>query len=303
MDRLAGKVALVFGAGPNIGGTIAHFMAREGAAVAVMDSDAAQAERTRSFLAGRGHQAFAVTGNASQEEEISRAVDATVAHFGGLDIAVNLAAVMREHPLDELTLDDWNLQIAESLTPGMLTTKYAARAMTKLGSRGSIIHGLSTGAHYGHAGRPGYTAVKAGLLNMARTAAMEVAHLGIRVNTITPIGMENNIWDESLRSFGIPKSRYTYTIEDVLQSIPLGRLPRASDIAWAAVFLASEESSFITATDIAVDGGTRYKYPIWRPGNFSGITLAEYKKTLKITEYGEPVRDYDEPSDAPGEAR
>jgi hypothetical protein len=77
--------------------------------------------------------------------------------------------------------------------------------------------------------------------------------------------------------------------------IPLGRLPRASDIAWAVVFLASDESSFMTGIDIPVDGGIRAKYPMWRPGDFTGLDEEAYLEGLKITEYGEPVRDFKKP--------
>jgi NAD(P)-dependent dehydrogenase (short-subunit alcohol dehydrogenase family) len=320
MDRLKHKVALVFGAGPNLGGTIAHFMAREGAKVAVTDKNPAQAEATCAFLASRGYVATAITGDASEETDISRSVDEAVGRFGGLDIMVNLAAIAGGKSIDEVTLEDWNRQIKGSLTAGMLTTKYALRAMAKLGRRGSLVHILSTGAHYGHPGRPGYTAVKAGLLNMARTAAMEVAHLGIRVNTITPIGMEHNLWtsrkksgdDARTRNIATldevlernrrdtpdpanPESRFKYSREDVLKAIPLGRFPRASDIAWAAVFLGSDESEFITGADIPVDGGVRARYPVWTPGDGADLTLETYMRQLKITEYGEPVRDFLEP--------
>ena len=290
MGRLINKVALVYGAGPNFGGTIAHFMAREGAKVAVLDIKAENAAATRDFLVSRGYESLAITGDASDDSDIRRSVDATVEHFGRLDVAVNIAGMLRIRPLDELTVPEWNETIRETLTPGMLITKYVLEAMTKLGTRGSLIHLLSSHAHWGQPNRPAYSAVKAGLLNMARAAAMEVAHLGIRVNTITPIGMEHNLWKIGLSN--APRTRYSFDYNDVLKTIPLGRLPRTTDIAWTVVFLASEESSFITGADIPVDGGVRAKYPMWRPGEFTGANVESYLETVQVTEYGEPVRDF-----------
>jgi NAD(P)-dependent dehydrogenase (short-subunit alcohol dehydrogenase family) len=290
MDRLANKVALVFGAGPNFGGTIAHFLAREGAKVAVVDIKAENAAATQDFLASRGYESLAITGDASDTDDIRRSVDKTIEHFGGLDIAVNIAGVLRVKPLEEMSLGDWNQSVRETLTPGMVTNKYVLEAMTKLGTRGSLIHLLSSHAHWGQPNRPAYSAMKAGLLNMARAAAMEVAHLGIRVNTITPIGMEHNIWKIGLSN--APRTRYSFDYNDVLKMVPLGRLPRASDIAWAVVFLASDVSSFITGADIPVDGGVRAKYPMWMPGAFTGLNEEAYLEGLQITEYGEPVRDF-----------
>jgi hypothetical protein len=90
--------------------------------------------------------------------------------------------------------------------------------------------------------------------------------------------------------FVAPKRRSFYSRDDYLKMIPLERFPRASDLAWAAVFLASDESSFLTGIDIPVDGGLRYKYPAWRPGDFTGVNLESYAKQIDVTEYGEAVR-------------
>ncbi|HXP94921.1 MAG TPA: SDR family oxidoreductase, partial [Candidatus Binatia bacterium] len=178
-------------------------------------------------------------------------------------------------------------------TAGMLTTKHAAKAMIASGASGSIIHLLSTAAHFGEASGAAYTASKAALLNFARSAAMDLAHEGIRVNTITPCAMEHQLWtrmrDEIFDPhFVAPKRRSFYSRDDYLKMIPLERFPRASDLAWAAVFLASDESSFLTGIDIPVDGGLRFKYPAWRPGDYTNVNIHDYAKTIERTEYGEP---------------
>ena len=292
MDRLKGKTALVFGAGPNIGGTIAHFLAREGARVAISDIDPNAASETADFLTGRGYEAIAFTGDALKEGDVARVVEETVAHWHQLDIAVNTSGQVYWSPLLEIDLKKWNEALASYPTAGMLTSKHAARAMIAGGRHGSIIHILSTAAHFGEASAAAYTAAKAALLNFCRSAAMDLAHEQIRVNTITPCAMEHNLWtqmrDEIFDpAFKKPNRRSFYSRDDYLKMIPLERFPRASDIAWAAVFLASDEANFLTSVDIPVDGGLRFKYPAWRPGDFTGVNIGDYAKSIRITRYGE----------------
>lgn len=294
MGRLDDKVALVFGAGPNVGGTVAHWLAREGARVAVCDFEAA-AQETVEFLVGRGYEAIALSGDATSEGDVERVVGEAVDRFGYLDTMVNLAGNVVWGEVTEMALDDWDRCVGSFLSAGFLTTKHTARAMLRGGRRGSIIHLLSTAAHFGEAGAAAYCTAKAGLLNLARAAAMDLAHAGIRVNTITPCALEQQLWmnmrDEV--TTGPPlRTRSFYSRDDYLKMIPLGRFPRASDIAAAAVFLASDESEIITGVDIPVDGGLRFKYPTWRPGDYTGANIQDYLGTVKITRYGEPVQGF-----------
>jgi NAD(P)-dependent dehydrogenase (short-subunit alcohol dehydrogenase family) len=294
-QRLDGKVAIVFGAGPNIGGTIAHFLAREGARVVVSDvSDDAMAA-TLAFLQSRGLEASAAGGNATIEADVARVVARAVELHGRLDVIVNMAGKIHWSPIVDMDLEAWSKTLLSYPTAGMLTTKHAARAMIAGGIRGSIIHLLSTAAHYGEASGAAYTAAKGALLNLARSAAMDLAHDGIRVNTITPCAMEHQLWtnmkDEVLDpGFVAPNTRSFYSRDDYLKMIPLERFPRAADLAWAAVFLASDESAFLTGIDIPVDGGLRFKYPAWRPGDYTGVDIESYAKAVYVTEYGESVR-------------
>ena len=254
MHRLDGKTAIVFGAGPNIGGTIAHFFAREGARVAVADISADASADTVAILKSRGCEALALAGNAIDEADVARIVDATVDYYGQVDIVVNMAGKVHWSSVVDMELEDWKEALLSYPTAGMLTTKHAARAMIGSGTQGSIIHLLSTAAHFGEASAAAYCAAKAALLNFARSAAMDLAHEGIRVNTITPCGMEHNLWtiyrDEiDDPNFAAPQTstpnrrggRSFYSRDDYLKMIPLERFPRASDIAWAAVFLAADE--------------------------------------------------------------
>jgi NAD(P)-dependent dehydrogenase (short-subunit alcohol dehydrogenase family) len=292
ISRLTGKVAIVFGAGPNIGGTIAHFLAREGARVVVCDIVPAAAEATVAFIAAHGGEALALAGSALDEAAVERVVARAVEHFGGVDIVVNMAGKVHWSSVLDMDLTAWNEAVLSFPTAGMLTTKHAARAMIATGRGGSIIHLLSTAAHFGEASGAAYTAAKAALLNFSRSAAMDLAHAGIRVNTITPCAMEHQLWtamrDEIFdASFEPPHTRSFYSRDDYLKSIPLGRFPRASDLAWAAVFLASDEAGFLTGIDIPVDGGLRFKYPAWRPGDYTGANIADYARAIERTEYGE----------------
>jgi NAD(P)-dependent dehydrogenase (short-subunit alcohol dehydrogenase family) len=186
MRRLTGKVAIVFGAGPNIGGTIAHFMAREGARVLVTDLSLGAAEETARFIRSRGHEATAAVGNAVEEADVERMVATAIERYGRLDVIVNMAGKVHWSHVLEMKIDEWKEAITSFPTAGLITTKHAARAMIAAGNGGSIIHLLSTTAHFGQPEAAAYATAKAGLMNLARSAAMDLASYGIRVNTITP---------------------------------------------------------------------------------------------------------------------
>ena len=166
MGRLEGKVAIVFGAGPNIGGTIAHFLAREGARIAVSDISADAAHETVEFLTSRGFTAAAFVGNALEEAAVAGAVAGTVARFGHVDVIVNMAGKVHWSSVLDMELAEWREAVLSFPTAGMLTTKHGARAMIAGGRKGSIIHLLSTAAHFGEASGAAYTAAKAALLNL-----------------------------------------------------------------------------------------------------------------------------------------
>lgn len=290
MNRLSGKVAIVFGAGPNIGGTIAHFMAREGARVAVADLNAQAAEEAAQFLLSRGYDSVGLRGNAIEEGSVSNVVAEAVNRYGRVDIVVNMAGKVHWSPVTEMDIGDWNEAVLSFPTAGMLTTKHAAKAMIRAGHGGSIIHILSTAAHFGEASGAAYCASKAALLNFARSAAMDLAHDGIRVNTVTPCSMEHQLWtlmkDEiSDPTFIAPKTRSFYSRDDYLKMIPLERFCRPADLAWAVVFLASDEASFLTGVDIPVDGGLRFKYPTWRPGDYTQVNIEDYVRQINVTGY------------------
>jgi NAD(P)-dependent dehydrogenase (short-subunit alcohol dehydrogenase family) len=202
-----------------------------------------------------------------------------------------MAGKVHWSPISEMDCEEWRNAVLSFPTAGMLTTKHASKAMMKNGG-GSIIHLLSTAAHFGQPSGAAYCTAKAALLNFARSAAMELASAGIRVNTITPCAMEHQLWTKMRKEvaenrFERVKNRPQYSREQFFNQIPLGRFPRAADIAWAAVFLASDESCFITGADIPVDGGLRFKYPAWQASE--GTAYQDYVASIERTAYGEPV--------------
>ena len=294
MDRLANKVAIVFGAGPNIGGTIAHFLAREGASVVVSDISLSAAQETVDFIRAKGFAAHPVQGNATVQDDVRRIVAETVATYGRVDIAVNMAGRVHWSHLLDMDMDDWNESVLSFPTAGLLTTRFTAQAMIDGGHGGSIIHLLSTAAHFGEADGTAYTSSKAALLSFARSAAMDLAQYGIRVNTVTPCAMEHQLWtlmrDEVLDpNWEKPTRGGFYSRDDYLKMLPLQRFPRASDLAWATVFLASDEAQIITGIDIPVDAGLRHKYPTWTPGDHTGVNIRDFAAKTYITRFGEPV--------------
>jgi len=140
MKRLEEKIAIVFGAGPNIGGTIAHFLAREGARVAVSDINPDAARKTTDFITGRGYEAIALAGDAMDETAVERIVGDTVARYGGLDIIVNMAGKVHWSSVLDMELDAWREAVLSFPTAGMLTTKHAAKAMIAGGRAGGQHH-------------------------------------------------------------------------------------------------------------------------------------------------------------------
>ncbi|HEY8856452.1 MAG TPA: SDR family NAD(P)-dependent oxidoreductase [Rugosibacter sp.] len=292
MDRLKNRVALVFGGSPHIAGTCAHGFAKEGARIAICDYKQEVADAAVAYLKAKGHDAFAITGDPTEEDQAREIVAKAVAHYGTVDIMFNQVGNQYRHSVMDFNLYDWNKQIKGYLTGGMLTTKYTARAMVEKGVKGSIIHIISDAGHQGEPGNSGYSAAKAGLLNYCRAAAMELAEFGIRVNTISPTFMDHLFWQYPAKMLN-PRilGPHNMSANDFLQGIPLRRFCNARDIANAAVFLASDESAYITAVDIPLDGGARGKYWPWQPGKHSHISVEQILETLQPHRFGDPVDD------------
>ena len=299
MGKLDGKVAFITGASRNMGGAMAHFMAKEGAIIAANDLVPEVAEETVTFLKSKGYEAMAVPGNVSDEAAVIAMVKKVVDTYGHIDILVNNAGKQYQKGVLQTDLTEWNEQLSVLLTGPMLLTREVCNVMVEKQIAGSVIIIASSAGHSGQPGNLAYCTSKGGLLNFARSAAMDLAQYGIRVNTITPTGMEHNLYrsrpspksDVMASRTPPPRTYSSYTAADTLKAIPLKRFPRTSDIAKAAVFLASDDSAMTTGADLRVDGGILARYHQWVPGEFSGISLDEYREDMHVLAWGEPVTD------------
>ena len=241
--RLQGKAALVTGAGSGIGKAIALAYAREGASVMCADRNAATADATAKEIAAAGGVAASVAADVGIAADCQLQVDRTVAAFGRIDILVNNAGVAFHRLFLDTTLADWERLLRVNLTGQFLTAQAAARRMVEQRS-GRIVNMGSISGQRGGTGRSAYGTAKAGLMQLTRVMAVELAPLGIAVNAIAPGPIRTPITNHG------PEQTKAY-----LDRIPAGDYGRAEHIAAAAVFLASDDCQFIHGETLNVDGG------------------------------------------------
>lgn len=251
MSRLAGKVAIVTGGGGGIGAATARELAREGAAVAVADIDEAKAVGVADEIRRSGSPAIALGGDLAQEESVRAAVESTVAEFGRVDILHNNAALTassflsRDTTVSEMSLDVWQRSLEVNLGSQLLMCKYTVPEMRKTGG-GSIINMSSGAALSGDRTRLAYGVSKSGVHTLTMYVAASEGRRGVRANTIVP-GL---IITDAVRA---------HLTEDIISG--LGRatltpyLGQPRDVADLVVFLASEQSRYITGQMITIDGG------------------------------------------------
>ncbi len=242
--KLEGKVAIITGAGRNIGEEIARVFAREGAAVVVNDISLEAAQRVAGEIKASGGRALAVGGDVSNSRDVRVMIERTVAEFGGLDILVNNAALTVNKTILDTTEEEWDLCLAVTLKGQFLCGKYAAEQMVKQGRGGKIVNLSSTSGVRGNRAKLAYCAAKGGVMNLTRAMAIDLAPYRIRVNTVIPtltgtaVGKDSG---EEARSY---------------KSVPLGRLGQPHDQAMAVLFMASDDSDFVTGAELRVDGGS-----------------------------------------------
>lgn len=241
--RLENKVAIITGAGRNIGEDIAKTFAAEGAKVAVVDLDQGRGERVTGEInaACRDH-ALQVVCDVSAAASVEGMVKAVAQKWGGVDILVNNAAWTDRKTILDLTEEEWDKVMNISLKSVFLCTKFAARVMVDQKRKGRIVNISSTSGHTGRKDATAYTAAKAAILNLTRSLAVQLGPHGIRVNSVTPNRIGSPVGEDL-----VPENRYVSNL--------VGRRGVPQDIANAVLFLASDESDFITAADLLVDGG------------------------------------------------
>jgi NAD(P)-dependent dehydrogenase (short-subunit alcohol dehydrogenase family) len=247
--RLKDKVAIVTGSGRGIGEGIVMRFAEEGAKIVVNDVNEADAANVVNQVKAKGGQAVAVLGSVSDRATVQKMVDTAVKEFGTLDIIVNNAGITRDVMLHKMTADQWNAVIDVNLTGVFYGIQCAARYMREKGY-GKIVNISSTSA-LGNAGQLNYSATKAGVIGMTKTAAKELGAKGVNVNAIAP-GM---IWTDMMKS--MPPDVIKQMDAMLPFIVPMNRKGSPQDIANLALFLASDESSFITGQVIFCDGGMK----------------------------------------------
>ena len=263
--KLSGKVAIVTGTSPNIGGGLAGGLADEGAKVVCVDVVADNARQCAAWIAQQGGDSLGIVCDTTDEAQVEAMVARVREAYGGVDLLVNNAGILGGESVLDMPLERWNRQIAVNLTGTFLCTKHVARLMVEQGRRGSIIVIVSTAGHQGQAGNIGYCTSKSGLLNFTRAAAMDLAKHGIRVNSLTPTATDVAEGVERAVAWGRARSERGGRLLDFAKMIPGGELPSPHHYARAAVFLASDDAEMITGFDLRVDAGAIAKYWPWIP--------------------------------------
>lgn len=261
--KLAGKVALITGASPNIMGGIAEGMADEGAKIVAVDIRPDYAEQCAEAIRKRGGEAISIVCDVTDPEQVKAAVTRAREAFAGIDILVNGAVIQNRKGIREITFEEWKRQTSVILDGTFLFTKYVAELMIEQGRKGCIINLAATDGQQGNPRNVGYGTGKGGILNFTRCVAMELAAYGIRVNSLTPTGTDPSEGLERTARWGVQLDRPLPTPDGA--RLPLGRAPRPSDYARAAVFLASDDAEMITGFDLRVDGGAVARYWGWDP--------------------------------------
>jgi len=263
--KLAGKVAIVTGTSPNIGGGIAEGLADEGARVVCVDVLADNAQHCAEAIRQRGGDALGVPCDVTDEGQVAAMVARAREAYGGVDVLVNNAGILGGQSVLDMPLERWTRQLAVNLTGTFLCTKHVARLMVERGTRGSIIVIVSTAGHQGQAGNIGYCTSKSGLLNFTRAAAMDLVRHGIRVNSLTPTATDAEEGLQRAVAWGRPRAERGARVLDFARMLPMDHLPSPRHYARAAVFLASDDSEMITGVDLRVDAGAIAKYWPWIP--------------------------------------
>lgn len=247
-DDLSGKVALVTGGASGIGLATARRFAQAGAQVLLADLDAAAGGRAVEGLAAEGLTATFVQADVACEDDVRRMVERALDVHGALHVLFNNAGVSSgSEPVTEVALEDWNRILAVNLTGTFLGMKHGIAAMLK-GGGGSVINNASVFGLVGMAGQAAYTASKGGVLQLTRTAALEFAAKGVRVNAICPGFTETPILAKPT-----PAEATRMAMGRALT--PLGRYAQPAEIAELALFLASSRAAYITGAVLPVDGG------------------------------------------------
>ena len=248
--RLADRVALITGATSGIGRATAILFAREGARLALTGRNEERGREVVAEIRGSGGRAIFLRSDVRRDAECRAAVEQAVAEYGRLDVLFNNAGVFFPNTAVECTEQEWDEQVDSSLKGAFLMSKYALPHMIRQG-RGSIIHNSSGWGIVGGDRAVAYCAAKGGLVLLAKAMAIDHGRQGIRVNCICPGDVDTPMLPEDARLRGMDWQAYLAGCANR----PMGRIGTPEEIARAVLFLASDDSSFMTGAALVVDGG------------------------------------------------
>ena len=240
--KLKGQVAIITGAGRNIGEETAKLLAAEGAKVAVVDMDQARGERVAGDIRKAGGDAMAFVANVANESEVAGLIKDVVKLWGQIDILVNNAAISDNKHILDITKEEWDRVIAVTLTGPFLMGKYVAQQMVAQRRPGKIVNVGSTSGFYGRKRAIAYTTAKGGVANLTRSMAVQLAPHGIRVNGVVP------------NKIGSPVGKDEFDPTRPVVNLR-GRVGLPRDLANAVLFLVSDDSDFVVGDLLFVDGG------------------------------------------------
>lgn len=250
MDTLKGKVALITGGASGIGRATALLFAREGAAVSIVDLNEATGSSASAEVVMAGGRALSTTADVTRAEDCRRAVEATVAAFGGLDALVNNAGIIRRADILATSEAEWDRVMAVNVKSIFLMSREAIPHLAARGG-GAIVNIASGWGLKGGAAAAAYCASKGAVVNLTRAMAIDHAGQGIRVNTVCPGDTDTPMLRDEARQLGQPEREFLAEAA----ARPLGRYGRPEEIAQAVLYLASNLSSYVTGTTLVVDGG------------------------------------------------
>lgn len=247
MRHLEGKVAVVTGGGRGLGLAMARGLGEEGAKVAIAGRSRATLEGAATALSAEGIEVLTVPTDVADPAAIEAMFDAVIAWQGQVDVAVNNAGIGHEAPLVDERVEDWDRDLRVMLTAPFLVIQQSARRMA---SGGAVVNISSIDARAADGTFASYNAAKAGLLSLTKSAAVELAPLGLRVNSVSPGYASTDMVAEELGPEMLARMTQHF------DRVPMKRMVTVEEVANAVVFLASPLASGITGTDLVVDGGT-----------------------------------------------
>ena len=255
--RLKDRVALVSGAAMGIGEAVAELFAAEGAAIVGVDVNEKLGNATAERIRAKGGRCLFRVCDVSSEVAVQGVVEEGLNEYGRIDVLANIVGIAHEAPADRLELEQWERMIRINLTSMFLMCKHVLPSML-IHKRGSIVQISSVQALMGFPGYPHYAASKGGIISLTRQMAAEYASRGIRVNCITPSTVETPMNIHVLERAPEPeKLRAAWA-----KMHPIGRIGRPIDIAYGALYLACDESSFVTGHCLVIDGGFTIAAPL-----------------------------------------